>query len=491
MRLRYGVTLLPFSAALVWALPGSAQVAVDWQVTVGASVGVTDNVANTPEPPDDPPEGTIEPQPDGFGSLTPSVEVTFESPGATQSLGWAFGYNFFFTHPEANTFSNALFYGVRAPVSPAVELAFGVTGSQTNLSTFNLVTSSANTPVTPNTGGDSLLFSAGVSQGISVEMTESSYFYEAASFGYTHTWIDPGDDARTYVASGSLGFSKQFEYDTLLWDLGTTSQITPEQVIPAGTQNVDGEVTTEDTTLPQLVEVLHGANMNWARQWSDDWSTLLGIGAIVGYDAAAEGDDFVVLPHPTWRAALNYGNTLGTAALSYEHTVQPNLLLRQVTANDNVALVAAMPIPRSEFDVGASGGYQVARAFLPTTGFGPPSGHTFLADASVGWIPNNWFVRLELRYSYNRQIQGVQEEGSNLLTPDLERHMGLLTAQFGYPDSPTAGGAAPFVVVPAASANAEIILNQAPKNEAGVESDEREDKKKKKEERDKRGGSGD
>jgi hypothetical protein len=150
-----------------------------------------------------------------------------------------------------------------------------------------------------------------------------------------------------------------------------------------------------------------------------------------------------------------------------------------------------MPIPKSEFDVGASVGYQVARAFLPTTGFGPPSGHTILADGSVGWIPNNWFVRLEARYQYSRQIAGVQEEGSNLNTPDLERHAALLTATFGYPESPAAGGASPFVVVPPSSANVEIMSQQAPRSERGDDAEERKEQKEKREDRERRGGSGD
>mgnify|MGYP002381157730 CR=1 FL=1 len=455
-------------------MPASAQVAVDWQVTGSASVGVTDNVANTPEPPEDAGPDVIGPQPDGFGSLSPAFEVTFETARATQSLGWAFGYNFYFTHPEANTISNGLSYGLTSEVAPGTTLTFGVSGSQTNLANFNLLPASGQTAVVANEGGDNLIFTVGVGQGLSAQVAETLVFSQGLSASYAHTFIDEAEDTKTYIAGASLGLTKQFEVDSLTWALGTDTQITPEQV-------------TEVGLLPALYEIFHRFDMNWNRQWEEDWSTLLGVGVVVGWDAAAASQE--VVPHPAWRAGVNYANERGTAALAYEHTIQPNLLLRQATANDLVTLNGTVPIPDSTFDVGATAGYQVSRAFLPTTGFGPATSQTVLADLAVGYVPKSWYVRLELRYQFSRQFAGTVQEGV-APQPDLERHAGLFTVQFGYPDSPTAGGASPFVVVPPPTANVDIMQQRAPKNEEGADADKREQDKERREERERRGGSG-
>ncbi|MBL9026778.1 MAG: hypothetical protein JNL21_31560 [Myxococcales bacterium] len=474
--MRIGATVFSVAAGLAWAGEASAQVAVDWQVSGSAGIGVTDNVANTPEPPEDAGPDVVAPQPDGFVNLSPAIEVTFETAGATQSVGWAFSYLAYFLHPEANTISNGLAYGVRAPVGPGTELTFGLSGAQANLSTFNLVSSASTTPVTPTEGGDSQVFTIGVSQGLTAEVSETVMVSQGIAASYGHTLVADAEDAKTYIASGTIGVTKQLERDALTWSVGTDAQVTPEQVVGAVTQ-------------AELAQIFHRADFNWTRQWALDWSTTLGVGALVGYDAAAP--DIEVLPHPAWRGSLNYGNDVGTAALAYEHTVQPNLLLRQATANDAVTLTGAMPIPKSTFDIGATAGYQVSREFLPTTGFGPPLAQNVIADAAVGYVPKSWFVRLEVRYQYARQFAGSAEAEGAAVQPELERHAGIFTVEFGYPDSPTAGGASPFVVVPAPTANVDIMRQRAPETEQAVDENQRKEEREKREDRERRGGSGD
>lgn len=478
--MRIGATVFSVAAWLAWAGQASAQVAVDWQVSGSAGVGVTDNVANTPEPPDDAGDDVVRPQPDGFVNLSPALEVTFETAAATQSLGWAFSYIAYFLHPEANTISNGLAYGVRAPVGPGTELTFGLSGAQANLATFNLVSPSSATPVTPTEGGDSQVFTVGVSQGLSAELSETLSFSEGIAASYGHTLVAEAEDPKTYIVSGTLGLTKQLERDALTWSVGSDAQISPEQAVGAITQ-------------AELAQVFHRVDFGWTRQWALDWSTTLGVGALVGYDAAAS--DIDVTPHPSWRASVNYGNDIGTAALAYEHTVQPNLLLRQATANDAVTLTGAMPIPKSTFDIGATAGYQVSREFLPTTGFGPPLAQNVVADAAVGYVPKSWYVRLELRYQFARQFAGTVAEGAEgeaaFAQPDLERHAGLFTVEFGYPDSPTAGGASPFVVVPPPTANVDIMRQRAPESERAVDENQRNEERERREDRERRGGSGD
>ncbi len=461
------------AATLTWAHAAWAQVAVDWQVSGSATVGVTSNVANTPEPEEGDPNA-VEPVPDGFGSFSPAVSVTLETPSATQELGWAFGYQFFFFHSEANTFTNTLSYGVRAPVREGVELTFGVFGSQANLATFNLATPAGATPLGANEGGTSLVFTAGAGQGLSAEVAESLTFSEGLGVSYGQTIVDEGEDQKTYTGSFTLGLTKQFERDSFGGSVATAAQMTPEERTDAGLQ-------------PLRVEIVHSPGVAWTREWAPDWTTVVGVGVAGGYDAAAS--DIELYVNPTANAALTYGNERGTATLAYAHTVAPSVLLRQILVTDAVTLQGNVPIGRTGLDVGASGGYQVSREF--DNGFGLPNGRAALADAALGFVPGRSYVRLELRYQYSRQFAGEPTDDGEPLAPTLERHAGLFTVTFGYPDSPVAGGAAPFVIVPAPTANPDVLAQQAPRSERGEDQTRRDEEQERREDRDKRGGSGD
>jgi hypothetical protein len=477
--LRPSAALPCFALSALWAAPAAAQVAVEWQVSGSATVGVTNNVANSPEPPEDDPDA-VEPQSDGFGTLSPAFEVILETRDAVQSLGWVFGYTFYFVHPEANNFTNSLTYGLSAPVSDTTTITMSIFGAQANVATFNLASSAATTPVTGTEGGNDLIFTTGAALGFSSEVAETLVYSMAVAGQYAHTIVDapetsPGEDLKTYVASGHMGLTKELVLDSVTTDVGTEVQITPETITETGTD-------------PLRTEVVHRGTVVWMHEWELAWRTQLGGGASLAYDASA--DDIDVLPHPVGRAAILYASELAEASIAYDHEVQPNLLLRQLTVTDTISAQGFVPIPRSWFDVGGTVAYQASRSFLPDDGFGPPGGHTIILDAAVGFIPEKAFVRLEARYQYNRQFEGEPDETGNILLPDLQRHAAMLTATFGYPDPPVEGSAAPFVSVPPAIVNPDLMQQNAPATERGQFEEQRDAERDRREDRERRGGSG-
>jgi hypothetical protein len=451
-----------------------ADVAVDGQVTGSATVGVTDNVANTPTPAADAPAGTPTPEADGFGTVSPAAELQLETADATQTLGYVFSYTFYFAHPEANTVQNSLAYGLRAPVSDRTTFLMGLTASQTNVATFNLATASAVTPIGGNAGGNNLLFTLAASQGVESELSETVLFTETLGGQFSQTIVDEAEDQKTILGSLAFGLTKTFEQNTLGGTFGTDAQVIP------GTTPETGEGT------PTSAQIVHHVGGDWGHQFDPDWSTSLGAGVVVGYDAALGGTPVV---HPTGHAAVTFHNERGDAALDYAHGAVPNVLLRQITLNDTVSLRGLLLLGASGFDVGASGAFTATRSFISDAGIGSP-GYAVLADAAIGWVPGASIVRLEARYQFTRQFASPPDAAGFVALPELSRHAGLFTITFGWPGSPEAGGAAPFVSLPPPTVSPDFLQHQAPESERAVDQKEKEEKDHQEHEHETRGGAG-
>jgi hypothetical protein len=448
-----------------------ADVAVDGQLSASATIGVTDNVANTPE--DDP---IGQPEADAFGTLSPAAQLVLETSGATQTLGYAFTYTFYFDHPEANTVGNSLTYGLRAPVTERTVLLLGLSGSQTNVATFNLATASAATPVGGNLGGDNLLFTFAGSQGVESELSETVVLAEAAGVQYSQTLVDAAEDQKTILGTFTLGLTKAFERDTLGGAFATDAQI-----VPGSTSATTPPVVTEASA-----QILHRLEGTWTHQYSPDWSTSLGAGGVVGYDAVLGGTP---VAHPIGDAAITFQNERGNAALVYQHAAQPNVLLQQVTLNDTVSLRALLILGSSGFDLGGSGAFTATRSFLAAGGIGPP-GYAVLADASIGWVPGESAFRVEARYQFTRQFAADPDASGAVVLPALSRHAGMLTFTIAWPGSPEAGGAAPFVALPPPTVSPDFLAKQAPTTERAKDESDKEEKDRQKQQFEERGGGG-
>lgn len=458
-----GCSIAAALALACFAARAEAQVAVDWEVSGSASLGLTDNVANTAEPAADAPEGTPEPQMDGFGVVSPAARVQFETKGATQTLSYGFGYNFYFSHSEANSFSNALGYGLRSAVSDTVELTLGLSGAQSTTSQFSLAGAASQNQVQTNPGSNDVLFTAGFGEGLSAQLSPTVSLGQALQASYAQTLHDAAEDQRTLTASESISINKDFVRDHLSFEQGNDGQYTP------GTR-INGDIVRSS------LQLLHRGRIAWSHDLSDSWTTQLGAGVVVGYDARADTIEPQAQPTATASLAWRYG--AGSATLSGSHDATPNVLARQVTLNDTGSLSGQVALPRG-FDLGGSVGAQGSRTFLGADGFGPTA-ISLLGDLAFGWVPANAPLRIEARYQFNRQQPLHDADAATV--PTIQRQAGLLTTTFAWPGAPQAGGAAPFVIVPPSSAGVDIVARQAPSSDRAkaeqeeVEKEEREKK---------------
>ncbi len=453
-RLRLRLLLPAAVPLLLVSREAQAQVAFDWQISGSATVGFTDNVVNTPEPEN---EGDPEPEADGFGTVSPAISLQFESPSATQTLAYNFGYSFYFIHTDANSFSNSLSYGLRAPTSETTSFTLVLSGAQSTVQQLTLLGPAGGGNAQPTPGaqpdGTDMLITAGLGQGFTAQLSETVTFSQALQGNVGRTIVADAEDTGTYV--GSLGFTiaKAFETNSLSFEQGNDLQYTP-----AGT----GLVVTDE-----LAQVLHRLRMVWAHQFSDTWTSQLGAGVVLGYDAI---NFDTPIAQPTGLASIGWTGAVGSFGASFAHDAQPNLLLRQVVATDSLNVQGRVQLPRG-FDVAGSTGAQVTQSIIGEDSGATP-GMSIVADIAFGWVPRSAPVRIDARYQFSRQFT-IGEDTTGELFPAIQRHTVLLGTTFAYPGTPEAGGAAPFVALPPVSANPDILANQAPRSERAIDEEEK------------------
>jgi hypothetical protein len=195
-----------------------AQVVADLDVSATASIGVTDNVANTATPEADAGPDVVRPQADGFGSIAPSVRLQLETPSTTQTLSYAFGYTFNLINSDANNYSNGLSYGLRTPVSEVTEMSFSLAGSQATSAALQLLAPAAAGQPLPNTGSNNIMLSGGGGLGFSTELSETVSFTQALSGSYVYTLVPDGADSSTALGSITLGLNKRFLINQLAFE---------------------------------------------------------------------------------------------------------------------------------------------------------------------------------------------------------------------------------------------------------------------------------
>lgn len=445
------------AGALVLLAPGAvqAQVATDWELGASLSMGVTDNIGNTPEAEEGATDAPV-PEADGFGTISPSIRVQFETPGATQTLNYSFGYTFNILHSEANNYFNGFGYGIRAPVSPTVEFTGGAGVTQSTLATLQLVAPAGAGVAQPTQGSDDIVLTINGGAAISAELSDTWSFSTAGSAIYGITFAGEGEPQgpRTLVGALAFGATKTFLRDRI--GIEQSNELQRTLIVVATEPEPDVSL-----------GMLHRARATWAHDFTPEITTQLGAGIVVGYDPSAA--EISPTPHPVGSASFTYSHPVGSLSISAAHDALPNVLLGEVSLSDVGALNALFTLPKG-FDVSGSGGVTGTRSFLADGGFGTPN-ISFFADGALGWVPAEVPIRLELRYQFNRQ-QSLRDEVGAL--PTIQRHAGILSTEFTWPGSPTPGGGG-FVAVPPPTASPDIISRQAPQSERAKAENEEKD----------------
>ncbi len=434
-------------AALARTARAEPDVALQAEVTT--SLGLTDNAANTPAPPENDPTA---PRPigDGFGVVSPTLGVVIETRRTTHRLRLGGAYAFFVEHHDVSSTSGSLGWTARWLASPTTTVLVGANAAVSTLGQFDRLGAALDTTGEGNPGGDDVLATASMTQGL--ERALSRRWSVRESLGAQVGQLVRADtgDGRTLASSLALGAVRGFarsEFELLA--------------------STDALVSDDADALS--VGIVHRAGARFEHALARNLRVEVGGGGLVGYDPTTE-HGAVGQPYARGLLALDDG-ARGEVSLAVAHDVQPNLVLGQLVASDAVTARALALFGASGLDLGGSLSGRIAHAFLADGGVGPAS-YALTLDLALGYAVRDTGVRAELRFQ--SVVQDAPDDARERLAfPTLARRTGMLTLTYAYPAPPARGGRGRIDVVPPPTLDPDLLARRIPPSERALDEAER------------------
>jgi hypothetical protein len=347
-----------------------------------ASVGYTDNVQSSPDPPV---PGVPEKTGDAFLLLSPGLVLASTSAGAVHRLSYIYTVNLFLSESEGNSSSNRLDYTLFLDPAPRYTLLLGASVLQSHRNTAGLLPSASSTPVGAALPGSTAFVQLRGEESLGVEVARD-WRMTQGWVGVFQTPISDEPAPRTYETGGRLGLERLWLIDAAgieaRADYALVTDGTRADGTPAGNQR-------------QLVTA---GVFRWRHDWGYDFTSRAEAGAM-RVQRLDSGRGFW---EPTGAAALAYANEEGEAEVAYEHTATTSPLLGQSFIIDEVRARGSLPLmEKGVLTLGLSTGYQNGRlidedATLAT------SVDVFLGDIALGWQTTDELM-LDLRYQHVQQ----------------------------------------------------------------------------------------
>ena len=389
------------------------------QVSLNASVGVTDNANSAPDSPDDPAQPAVAEREAGVTfDVSPGFAFNYATPRTSHALQYVFTFGL---APAQSSIANALSYGGQFETSPTTSLALGLTGTHGRTQQVTGAQSAATTPVNVTPATPSYFFRVDATEGFTKALTPDFEIGQGVSAGGFFP-LDDATRAPIYTVAGSLNGTTSWRDDSL----GLTLSSTYIQFAALAGQPVQPDTPAIADT-PLRHELLTTLATTWRRDFTDRWSTQLGIGITHGMDpSSGSGQSW----SPNGQAAVLYTREEWQAELSNTIAAQPNILLGEIVLANTAALRLALPLytgAHNTITTSASGGYQNSRPIDEDGNFGSVT-NMFLADAALIWAPTSLPIDygMALRYQFTRQVPSASPETA------FSRHTVLLaiTAAF-------------------------------------------------------------
>ncbi len=419
------------------------------QAEVTTSLGLTDNAANSPTPPENDPTA---PRPigDGFGVVSPTFGLVLETGRATHRVRLGGAYAFFVEHPDVNSTSGSLGWTARWLASPATTALFGASTSISTLGQFDRLGAALDTTGEGNPGGDDVLATASITQGLERALSPRWSARESLGAQVGQLVRAASADGRTLASSLALGAVRGFERSE--FELLTST-----------------DVLVSDDASATSVGVVHRAGARFEHALARGVRAEIGGGGLVGYDPTTE-HGAVGQPFARGLIALDDG-ARGEVSLAVAHDVQPNLVLGQLVASDAATVRALALFGASGLDLGGSLAGRVAHAFLADGGVGPAS-YGLTLDLALGYAVRDTGVRAELRFQ--SVVQDAPDDARERLAfPTLARRTGMLTLTYAYPAPPARGGRGRIDVVPPPTLDPDLLARRIPPTERALDEAER------------------
>ncbi len=396
------------------------------QGSVLADAGWTDNVLSVPA---NPPPGTAGPQQDGFAEIRPSLIFTANHPRVITRLAYTFDANLYFSHSEADSYSNRLDWTGFFLTSKTTELLTTLSVQEGRLNTFNFSTASATTPIQVTPAGGTTFVGASFQELFNWDITSKWRFSQSLGFN-SYFPLVPRTSPDTYDLDTHWTADRAFKHDALAGDLrldySLYTQVRGPVLNADGSTNPDGVVTAQES---QLILAPVG---KWRHDYGHFWNSELDAGLIVVFPITQTGSPQL---QPAAYAAIRYLHLYAQAELSYAHTVQPNAITAQTFALDQVALRGAIPFGlKSHVSLATSVGYQHGR-ILDFAGSGTlATVDLVLVDATVTWQPRPE-VAVFARYQFFDQLGNASDA---VPEPTFARNTVMVGLIGTYPGAPAA-----------------------------------------------------
>ncbi|WP_437279912.1 hypothetical protein WME90_04970 [Sorangium sp. So ce375] len=386
-----GIAVAAFGCAILTHHDARAQEAHLQGVFTG-SIGITDNANSTAEPQD----GAPGPEADGFGTASPGLIFTYATPRIAQTLSYTFSTSFFFRHFEASSYSNTAMWSGSFVTSPRTSLSLGVSGTQSQLNTFQLEQTPGTTTLQGTGGGTTLFVQGSFNEGFSFRASPVWSLGQSATFSVYSPLQDR--PPRTYSAGNTLTAQRTFRHDTasLALSVGYTHF---DNVRVTGTDPTTETYTTRDQLVSTLVA-------SWQHDLGRRFSSQLDVGGTIATDLMGDAGS---LARPAGLAALRYTHDRGEAELAYTYSASPNVFLQQIQLSHSLSLRAAAPVrPAWHLSVEGSAGAQLSQPLQPNAEGELDTGPTtigVLTDVALLWSPVTVIpdFALALRYQHTNQ----------------------------------------------------------------------------------------
>ncbi len=445
------------AAALVASGVAEAQVDPRWQVGASVQGGITDNVAQTPDPdPDDP--DAVQPQTDGLLVLSPTIALILDAESSTHTFAYGFGTTLYFQNPEANSYSNGLSWASIFQLSETVDLALGAAGTYAQTGAFNLLGGADATNVAIQPAGLVEVISVGVTQGLEVAIDENWSFNQTLG-GTAIFQLD--QPRRTNLLSASVGLTREFQYDTLGGNFG--AELLRQ---PAVDPFVDDEG-IENPGSPSNTQLILRLTGSWTHALSERWSTTLAAGGLLALqlgEAFDENGDPVNPPpvaQPYGLASIDFTDDFGSAGLQIQHDVSPNVLTGSAQLTDTATLRAGLPIGRETGLLFTTTGAAGMARNLDVDGTFGPRFLLFVADAGLSYaLPPLPELSIDLRYQFTKQMPADPDdpEAEAAGLQSVTRNTVLLGMSITFPPAAEGGGvAAAAVFQPTPTGGSDIL----------------------------------
>lgn len=400
--------MIAFAAAAAAVFAQAAPARADYSLNALGTVtaGYSNNVLGVPETTTGVAAG------DGFSTISPGLLFSQQTPRMVQVVTYQFDALVYARRSEADSFSNRLGWQSLISVSPVSELGLGAGFSNGRINGFSSVTSPNNTPIQDVPRGDEEFITADADQSYSHSITRAWRLQQSLSFSAFKPIGSTTNLGSNYSTDASVGFDHSWEFDSL------TGYLRGSYVINGGNAAA-GDATRQQVLLGPDVRYLH------------DFNQVLSGELDAGMVAMASPSDVGnVLLQPVGGATLRYTTDKGSAALSYQRGVEPNLLVGETTSSDVVSLTGGLPIPKlHDWSVSGTVGYRHGRILDVTQGVLNGSSNQILADAALSWRVRGGLT-LTGRFETVQQHRTYQMQS---LIQDLNETQVTVSATFQYP----------------------------------------------------------